>query len=62
LDAAVLDAHGFSSKQDLLAQTLALNFEVGRRIDAGEPVVAPGIPTNCAEPQRLITDDCITVP
>ena len=42
LNAAVLTAYGFDAKRDLLAQLLALNFDVADRIEAGEPVVAPG--------------------
>lgn len=42
LNAAVLAAYGFDAKRDLLAQLLALNFDVADRIEAGEPVTAPG--------------------
>ena len=59
LDGAVLAAYGFSPKKDLLAQLLALNLEVARREEAGEPVTAPGIPTGYPEPARLVTEDCI---
>ena len=59
LDAAVLAAYGFSPKKDLLAQLLALNLEVSRREQAGEPVTAPGIPPGYPDPARLVTDDCI---
>jgi len=59
LDAAVLDAYGFSPKKDLLAQLLALNLQVARRIDAGERVTAPGIPPSYPDPSRLITADCV---
>jgi hypothetical protein len=59
LDAAVLAAYGFSPKNDLLAQLLALNLEVARRIDAGQSVTAPGIPPGYPNPSRLVTDDCI---
>ena len=59
LDAAVLAAYGFSPKKDLLAQLLALNLEVARREESGEPVTAPGIPPGYPEPARLVTDDCI---
>jgi hypothetical protein len=55
----VLDAYGFSSKKDLLAQLLALNLDVARRIDAGQPVTAPGIPPGYPDPSRLITSDCV---
>jgi len=59
LDAAVLAAYGFSSKADLLSQLLALNREVADRLDRGEPVTTPGIPPGFAEPNTLITEDCI---
>jgi hypothetical protein len=59
LDAAVLAAYGFSAEKDLLAQLLELNLDVARRIDAGEKVLAPGIPPDYPEPKKLITDDCI---
>lgn len=59
LDRAVLDAYGFSSKKDLLAQLLALNLDVARREKAGEPVTAPGVPPDYPDPARLITADCI---
>jgi len=59
LDAAVLDAYGFSPKQDLLAQLLDLNLEVARRIEGNKPVTAPGVPPNYPDPTKLITDDCI---
>ena len=59
LDAAVLAAYGFSPKKDLLAQLLALNLEVSRREEAGEPVTAPGIPPGYPDSARLVTEDCI---
>lgn len=61
LDAAVLDAYGFDPKKDLLKQLLNLNLEVARRIERGQPVVAPGIPPSYPEERRaeLVTDDCI---
>jgi len=59
LDGAVLAAYGFSPKKDLLAQLLALNLEVARREEAGEPVTAPGIPPGYPDAARLVTEDCI---
>ncbi len=61
LDLAVLDAYGFDPKKDLLKQLLDLNLEVARRIERGQPVVAPGIPPSYPEDRRaeLVTDDCI---
>ncbi len=59
LDAAVLEAYGFSRRGDLLAELLELNLSVAARIDAGEPVVAPGVPPSYPDPDRLISDDCV---
>jgi hypothetical protein len=59
LDAAVLEAYGFSARKDLLGQILELNLEVAARIDRGEPVTAPGVPPDYPAPERLVTDDCI---
>ena len=60
LDAAVLDAFGFGRK-DVLAQLLALNRTVADRIEAGEPVTAPGVPPTYGDPRPLVTDDCVNV-
>lgn len=59
LDRAVLEAYGFSEKDDLLAQLLALNLEVAERIEKNKPVTAPGMPENYGDPADLITADCI---
>jgi len=59
LDAAVLAAYGFSAKADLLAQLLELNRQVAGKIEADEPVTAPGIPASYPTPAGLITGDCI---
>ena len=59
LDAAVLAAYGFSPRKDLLAQLLALNHDVAARIDAGRPVLSPGVPPDYPNPARLVTDDCV---
>lgn len=62
LDAAVLDAYGFSAKRDLLAQILELNLSVADRIEKGDLVTAPGIPKGYPEPDKLVTEDCIEPP
>ena len=62
LDAAVLDAYGFDAKGDLLAQILALNLAIARRIEQGQPVTAPGVPPSSPNPANLITNDCIQPP
>lgn len=56
---AIISAHAFSPKKDLLAQILALNLDVAAREDRGEPVTAPGVPPSYGDPADLITDDCI---
>jgi hypothetical protein len=62
LDAAVLAAYGFDPAGDLLAQLLQLNQTVAARIEAGQPVISPGVPPNYAHPEQLITPDCIQPP
>lgn len=62
LDAAVLAAYGFDPDRDILEQLLALNFEVAARIEAGEPVSAPGIPPDYPNPGELVSDGCIQPP
>ena len=62
LDAAVLDAYGFAPNADLLEQLLGLNLEVAARVDAGEPVTAPGIPPNYPNPSDLVSAGCIQPP
>jgi hypothetical protein len=59
LDAAVMDAYGFSQDGDLLSLLFDLNLEVAKRIERGDPVTAPGIPPGYPSPRDLITDDCI---
>jgi hypothetical protein len=59
LDAAVLQAYGFSAKKDLLAQLLELNQTVAKRIEQGEAVTAPGIPAGFPNPEQLVTKDCV---
>ena len=59
LDAAVLEAYGFSPRGNLLAQLLELNLSMAARIEAGEPVAAPGVPPSYPNPERLISDDCV---
>ncbi|HEY9172799.1 MAG TPA: hypothetical protein VI136_10990 [Verrucomicrobiae bacterium] len=56
---AVLAAYGFSAQKDLLAQLLALNQQVAAKIERGEPVTAPGVPSGYPHPEKLETEDCI---
>jgi hypothetical protein len=59
LNNAVLEAYGFSPKKDLLSQILELNQEVSNRIETGQSVTGPGIPSNYSNSSLLITEDCI---
>ena len=60
LDAAVLDAYGFSARKDILAQLLALNLDVAARIASGQSVTPPGVPPDYPTPEQLVTEDCVT--
>ncbi|HEY9172796.1 MAG TPA: hypothetical protein VI136_10975 [Verrucomicrobiae bacterium] len=57
--AAEFTAYGFSAKQDLLAQLLALNPHVAAKIEEGESITAPGIPPGYPHPEKLVTAGCI---
>jgi hypothetical protein len=59
LDDAVLNAYGFNSRKDLLAQILALNGAVATSIGRNERVTAPGTPVTIKNPATLLTNDCI---
>jgi len=59
LDAAVLEAYGFSGRKDILKQLLDLNLSVAAAIDRGERVTGPGVPPEYGDAADLITDDCI---
>ena len=56
---AIVILNSISPKKDPLAQLLALNLEVTQRIGPGQPVTAPGVPTDYPDPSRLVTDDCV---
>lgn len=60
LDAAVLDAYGFSTRRDLLSQLLGLNEEVYRKILRGEAVTAPGLPASARNPAGFVTSDYVS--
>jgi hypothetical protein len=59
LDKAVMAAYGFASRENLLAQILALNADVSQRAVVGEPVVGPGVPTSYPTPAMLISTPAI---
>ncbi len=59
LDAAVMEAYGFSARKDLLKQLLDLNAAVARAIKQGQSVTAPGVPESYGDASDLISSDCI---
>lgn len=59
LDAAVMDAYGFTARKDLLKQLLDLNLTVARAITRGQSVTAPGVPAIYGDASDLVTPDCI---
>ncbi len=59
LDAAVMEAYGFSARKDLLKQLLDLNLSVARAIKQGQSVTAPGVPASYGDARDLVSDDCI---
>lgn len=60
LDAAVLDAYGFSGSEALLQQLLDLNLALIPRAKRGQAVVGPGVPPGFADAAGLVSDDCVT--
>lgn len=59
LDAAVMEAYGFSARKDLLKQLLDLNLSVAAATSRGQPVTAPGVPASYGDASDLVTPDCI---
>jgi SAM-dependent methyltransferase len=59
LDAAVLDAYGFSARKDLLQQLLDLNHSVAAAIRDGKPVQGPGVASGYPNPGELVSTDCL---
>jgi hypothetical protein len=41
------------------AESLANNLETVRRLEAGESVTAPAIPSGYPDPARLVTENCV---
>lgn len=61
LDALVLKAYGFSSKQDLLEELLKLNHFISKKTLEGEFVNGPGIPKTYKTPEKIITNDAFGI-
>lgn len=59
LDKAVMEAYGFSDKEDILGQLLALNLSVSEKEKKGEKVQAPGLPEWVKNKEQYVSDDCV---
>lgn len=59
LDKAVMEAYGFSEKQDLLSQLLALNLQVAEQEKRGGKVQPPGLPEWVKHKDQYVTEDCV---
>ena len=59
LDAAVIEAYGFSARQDLLEQLLSLNQKLAQPLVSKQMPTAPGIPLHYPNPERLVTNDVV---
>ena len=59
LDAAVIQAYGFSDSRPMLEQLLALNRRVFDAIQSHHLVTSPGVPLTFENPNSLISEDCL---
>ena len=59
LDKAVLEAYGFSDKEDILTQLLALNLSVAEKEKKGDKVQSPGLPEFVKDKDSYVSDDCV---
>ena len=62
LDAAVRAAYGMKEQEDPLAFLLRLNLDLADQEAKGEPLTPPGLPNLYADPEELVTDDCVKAP
>ena len=60
LDAAVLEAYGFSARRDILQQLLDLNLQFATAEAAGLVISPPGIPARFKGVKGLVTPDCLS--
>lgn len=54
-----MEAYGFSDKEDMLAQLLALNLSVAEKEKKGEGVQSPGLPDFVKNKEQYVTDDYV---
>jgi hypothetical protein len=59
LDESVMEAYGFSDKEDIFSQLLALNHQVAEKEKKGEKVQAPGLPEWVKNKEEYVSDECV---
>jgi hypothetical protein len=59
LDKAVMEAYGFSDKEDILSQLLALNLSVSEKEKKGGKVRSPGLPDFVKNKDSYVSDECV---
>ena len=59
LDRAMMEAYGFTLRQDLLEQLLSLNQRLSQPLVSRQVPTAPGIPSNYPHREKLITSDVV---
>ena len=59
LDKAVMEAYGFTDKEDILKQLLALNLQVADKESRKEKVQPPGLPDFVQHKEEYVSDDCV---
>lgn len=59
LDRAVMEAYGFTSRQDVLEQLLLLNQRLSQPLVSRQVPTPPGIPSHYQHREKLITSDVV---
>ena len=64
LDKAVMEAYGFTDKEDILKQLLQLNLQVADKesrpsAGSGQKVQPPGLPDFVKNKEEYVSDDCV---
>jgi hypothetical protein len=54
-----MEAYGFSHKEDILSQLLALNLSVAEKEKKGEKVQVPGLPGFVKDKGSYVSDECV---
>jgi SAM-dependent methyltransferase len=59
LDKAVLEAYGFTDKEDILSQLLVLNLSVAEKEKADKKVQPPGLPEFVKNKESYVSEECV---